>query len=193
MMQRTVLSLVGLAAVPFAPLAAQSAADGSRPVVQALPSPAVGELNAALRRISRNARDVDALLDAGSASLRLDDIDAAIGFYTRAREAQPGNPQASLGLARSLMRSDRPVEALEMLRDAEKAGASSQSIAVEKGLAYDLVGDNAAAQQEYARVLAGSDGSTRCSKSRISRPIARARLHWRSWGRKRKRLRSPKR
>lgn len=143
--------------IPLAPALAQSANEGSRPVVQPLPSPAVGELNSALRRISRNARDVDALTDAGFASLRLDDVEAAVGFFTRAQEVQPGNAQVKLGLASAYLRSERPVEALQLYREAEQAGASTVTMAADRGLAFDLVGDNAAAQQEYARVLNGNN------------------------------------
>ncbi|WP_324261189.1 SPOR domain-containing protein [Altererythrobacter sp. H2] len=157
MMHGKLLVLIATAALLANPAAAQTARDGSRAVVQPLPSPAVGELNSALRRISRNARDLDALLDAGFASLRLDDVEAAVGFFTRAQEIQPGNAQAKLGLAGAYLRSDRPVEAIEFYRAAEQAGASSQTMAADRGLAYDLVGDNAAAQQEYARALTGDN------------------------------------
>ena len=157
MMHRIPLFLALVALAPSSPVLAQSRGDGSRAVVQPLPSPAVGELNAALRRISRNARDVQALTDAGFASLRLDDVEAAIGFFTRAQEVQPGNAQVKLGLASAYLRSERPVEAIQLYREAEQAGASSQAMAADRGLAYDLVGDNAAAQQEYARALNGAN------------------------------------
>lgn len=157
MMQRIGLIAILAVMVPLAPVHAQAGSDGSRPVVQPLPSPAVGQLNAALRRISRNARDVEALTDAGFASLRLDDVEAAVGFFTRAQEVQPGNARVKLGLASAYLRSDRPVEAIQLYREAEQAGASSQEMAADRGLAYDLVGDNAAAQQEYARALTGAN------------------------------------
>ena len=158
MMHRIPLLLALAALAPSSPVSAQSRGDGSRAVVQPLPSPAVGELNAALRRISRNARDVQAVTDAGFASLRLDDVEAPIGFFTRAQEVQPGNAQVKLGLASAYLRSERPVEAIQLYREAEQAGASSQAMAAARGLAYDLVGDNAAAQQEYARTLNGANG-----------------------------------
>lgn len=157
-MYRSVLTLVMLGLAPATAVQAQAASDGSRAVVQPLPSPAVGELNSALRRISRNARDVDALLAAGSASLRLNDNEAAAGFYSRARDVEPRNAQAAVGLANAYLRSDRPVEALQLYREAEQAGASTQAMAADRGLAYDLVGENAAAQQEYARALTGAGG-----------------------------------
>ena len=157
-MYRSVLTLVVLGLAPAAVVQAQTASDGSRAVVQPLPSPAVGELNSALRRISRNARDVEALIAAGSASLRLNDNEAAAGFYSRARDVEPRNAQAAAGLANAYVRSDRPVEALQLYREAEQAGASTQAMAADRGLAYDLVGENAAAQQEYARALTGAGG-----------------------------------
>lgn len=157
MMQRIGLIAILAVMVPLAPARAQAGNDGSRPVVQPLPSPAVGELNAALRRISRNARDVEALTEAGFASLRLDDVEAAVGFFIRAQEVQPRNARVKLGLASAYLRSERPVEAIQLYREAEQAGASTQEMAADRGLAYDLVGDNAAAQQEYTRALTGAN------------------------------------
>lgn len=157
MMNGRLFTVFALGALPLAPAAAQVEASGSRPVVQPLPSPAVGDLNTALRRIARNPRDVEGLVAAGFASLKLDDLDAAVGFFARAQEVEPGNAQVKLGLANAYLRSDRPVEALQLYAEAERAGASSQAMAADRGLAFDLVGDNAAAQQEYARALNGPE------------------------------------
>ncbi len=152
---RTLLAATALAGTAFA---VQAQTTGSRPVVQPLPPPAAGDLNAALRRLASNPRDTDALLSAGFASLQLNDIEAAVGFFGRAQDLQPTNARVKMGLAAAYVRSERPVEALQLFAEAEQAGANSQSVAGDRGLAFDLVGDNAAAQEQYARVLNGPDG-----------------------------------
>ena len=123
-------------------------------VVQPLPSRNVAALNQALQRLAHNPQSVDALLSAGTAALELGDIDAAIGFFGRADELSPGNPRAKLGMAAGFLRSERPVEALRLFTEAERAGVSSDRLSGDRGLAYDLVGDTAHAQEEYRKLLA---------------------------------------
>lgn len=155
-------SLTSLFAFGFALSGAVAAAQPamlpvSQAVVQALPPPAVSDLNTALRLLARNSQNLDALLQAGYASLDLGDIDAAIGFFGRAEELSPGNPRVKTGLAAAFVRSERPIEALRMFDEAERAGAATVSLASDRGLAYDLVGDHAAAQAQYASALSGPD------------------------------------
>ncbi|MEZ5696570.1 MAG: tetratricopeptide repeat protein [Sphingomonadaceae bacterium] len=131
-------------------------------MVQPLPPPAVQDLNDALSRLARNTRDVDALIDAGTAALKLGDVEGAIGFFGRADELSPGNARVKAGLAGAFVRSERPIEALRLFAEAEKAGASTLELDGERGLAFDLVGDNASAQAHYRRALTQSeDAETR--------------------------------
>ncbi len=97
---------------------------------------------------------MDALIHAGSASLALDDVQAAIGFFGRADDLSPNNPSVLTGLADAYVAARRPIEALRLYARAEAAGATPQTFAAGRGLAFDLVGDNAAAQSEYRRYLA---------------------------------------
>lgn len=155
------------------PVAAQSSdAAQSRAVVQPLPPAGVEELNTALLRLARNSRDLDALIDAGNASLRLNDIDAAIGFFGRADELSPGNPQVKIGLAGAFVRSERPLEALRLFDEAERAGASSAALAEERGLAYDLVGDPVSAQVQYARAIAARPNDEVTRRLALSQAIS---------------------
>ena len=153
-MTHRILTLLGtaglgsLAALSPMPLTAQGTA-----VVQPLPPAASGELNRALRRLDSNPRDVDALIMAAAASLELGDIDAAIGFYGRADELSPGNPRVKAGTAAAYVRVQRPVEALRLFDEAERAGVRPISMAGDKGLAHDLVGNNREAQLAYRRAL----------------------------------------
>ena len=166
------LCLAGAAAIA-APLAAQgSDAAPSRAVVQPLPPAGVDDLNTALMRLARNSRDLDALIDAGNASLQLNDIDAAIGFFGRADELSPGNPRVKVGLAGAFVRSERPLEALRLFDEAERAGASTAALAEERGLAYDLVGDPASAQAQYARALAVRSSDELVRRMALSQAIS---------------------
>lgn len=149
----------------FAPTAVAQAAGGSayqREVVQPLPSPAVAQLNSALHRLAADVHDVSALVDAGAASLKLDDIDAAIGFFSRAAELAPDNPHAKAGLGAAFVRSENPYDALLLFEEAERAGALPATLAGDRGFAHDLVGDNAGAQAFYREALAlGPDAEVR--------------------------------
>ncbi len=125
----------------------------SRPVVQPLPSPEVERLNAALKTLARRPRNLDALIEAGNASLRLDDLDAAIGFFGRAEELSPNNPRVKMGQGAVYLRSGRPIEALRLFSEAEQAGASSRDVLADRGLAYDMVGDQIRAMAMYRQAL----------------------------------------
>ncbi|GAA4643239.1 hypothetical protein GCM10023115_11990 [Pontixanthobacter gangjinensis] len=125
----------------------------SQAVVQPLPPAGVSELNSALRRLAANSRDVNALVDAGNASIKVNDIDAAIGFFGRAEELSPGNARVKIGLAAAYVRKQRPLDALQLFDEAERAGASAGNLSGERGLAYDLVGDNGSAQFHYQQAL----------------------------------------
>ncbi|NTZ42179.1 tetratricopeptide repeat protein [Altererythrobacter sp. SALINAS58] len=159
----------GAIVLPAAPAAAQTV---SRPVVQSLPSPAVADLQTALRRLARDTRDLDALIDAGTASLQLGDIDAAIGFFGRAEDLSPGNPRIKVGLAGAFLRSDRPLEALRLFSEAEAAGASTAALAGDRGLAYDLVGDNVSAQAQYRSAISSGGDAEMQRRLALSQAIA---------------------
>ena len=102
------------------PVAAQETV--SQPVVQALPAPEVQRLNRALVALAKAPRDRDTLIEAGQASLGVDDLEAAIGFFGRAAGADAGQVDAD-GLAQrefagelSLGGELRPVRGAPCLR-----------------------------------------------------------------------------
>ena len=142
-----------LVLAPCAMAAGQGSDAVSRPVVQALPPPAASDLNTALMRLARNPEDAGALVDAGNASLKVGDIEAAIGFFSRADILRPGNARAKAGLGSAHVRSENPFDALLMFEEAEKAGIVPALIAGDRGLAYDLVGDSIHAQELYRLAL----------------------------------------
>lgn len=144
----------------------------SRPVVQPLPPPASADLSAALRRLAADSRDFQALIDAGKASLKLNDVDAALGFFGRADAVRSGDPQVKAGLAAAYLRSDKPIEALQLFAEAERGGAIDTQAMADRGLAYDLVGDNAAAQAQYRAALAHGQDTETIMRLALSQAIA---------------------
>jgi Flp pilus assembly protein TadD len=126
----------------------------SRPIVQPTPAHDGMALDAALGRLARDPRDIDALIAAGNAALAMGDVDAATGFFRRADQVSPNNPRVTAGLAGAMVRNGDPFDAIPLFDQAEKAGALDGALAADRGLAYDLVGDNGTAQRYYRQSLA---------------------------------------
>lgn len=137
---------LGLTVLP-ATLAAQE-------VVQQLPNPASETLNDAMRRLSRNPASLPALLDAGRASINLGDLDAAEGFYERAEAIAPTDGAVLAGKALLAVHRVDPLSALRLFDAARAAGTDLDPYAADHGLALDLTGQNAAAQERYGVALA---------------------------------------
>src|SRR3546814_7509710 len=72
-------------------------------------------LSSSLARIAANSSDTAALLDAGRASIDLEDYRAALGFLVRAEQARPrdGRSEEQTSELQSLMRSLYAVVCLE--------------------------------------------------------------------------------
>lgn len=141
-------------------------------MVQSVPSADAGTLNAALARLGRNPRDVAALMDAGDAARALGDFDAAIGFYRRADELSTNNPRIKAGLAKALVLGGDPIAAIPVFAEAERAGARPQLTSSDRGLAHDLVGDNATAQRYYRAAMGGAGDEELRMRLAISQAIA---------------------
>jgi Flp pilus assembly protein TadD len=100
-----------------------------------------------------------ALADAGNAALMLGDANAALNFFTRANAIRPSNGRIVAGLATATVRTENPFEALRLFDDAVRLGVSERSIAADRALAFDLLGNFGRAQQDYklARTASVSD------------------------------------
>jgi len=125
----------------------------AREVVQPLPSKEVTRLNQALMALAQRPQSISALVEAGNAALQLDDLDAAMGFFGRASEIEPGNARAKMGIAAVYIRSGRPIDALRLFREAESAGASASEVLLDRGLAFDLIGNSSQAQETYRAAI----------------------------------------
>lgn len=139
---------------------ALEALDQAAPAAPIIAEPAgAAELRAAMRRISLNPSDADAMADAGNAALALGDANAALNFFTRANTLRPGNSRIVAGLATATVRTENPFEALRLFDQAVSLGTNERAIALDRALAFDLLGNFNRAQQDYklARTASTSD------------------------------------
>jgi len=144
----------------------------AQPVVQSVPDGGSRMLNAALARLARDPRDLAALIDAGNAALQMGDVDAAVGFFSRADQLSPNNMRVKAGLAGALVRSENPYDAIPLFTEAERAGAMDAMLLSDRGLAYDLVGDNTTAQRYYRQSLAAGANDETSRRLALSQAMA---------------------
>lgn len=129
-------------------------------------------LQDALRRIARNSNDSSALADAGLAALALGDTRAAIGFLAKADEIYPRSGRVKAGLARALLLEQNPFGAIRYFDEAVTNGISVKDIAVDRGLAYDLIGRNEDAQKDYKLALSHGQSDLLLKRYAISLGIS---------------------
>lgn len=148
------------------------AAQVSRPVVQQVPGGDGVRLNAALARLARNPRDIDALIDAGVASLAAGDGDAAIGFYQKADALSPNTARIKAGLAGAYVLTGDPASAIPLFDAAEKLGMIDGERTADRGLAFDMVGDATTAQRYYHEALMAGPNEETSRRLALSQAIA---------------------
>jgi len=129
---------------------------GAQQMVQSLASTDADLLAAQMRQLAANPRDVNALATAGELSLKLGDLSAAASLFARADKVDSGNGRVKAGMAAILVRSERPGEALRFYEQAERSGLPTTRYAADRGLAYDLIGEQERAQRDYRAALAVS-------------------------------------
>ncbi|MDK8185283.1 MULTISPECIES: SPOR domain-containing protein [Sphingomonas] len=138
-------------------LAAAPMPSFAQEVVQPLPGTTdADKLGDVMRRVAQNPRNVDALVEAAELSIHLDDLSGAASLLARAEKVDARDPRVKAGMASILVRSERPGEALRYFTQAEAAGLPPARFAGDRGLAYDLIGDQARAQRDYRLALANA-------------------------------------
>ncbi len=110
-------------------------------------------LTAALALVAANASDGPALLQAGQAALTMGDGRAALSFLSRAEAAMPQNPVIKAALGAALVRMEDPEQAMRYFDAAIAAGGLDRAYMADRALAFDLMGDQARAQADYAVVM----------------------------------------
>ncbi|MDD1452572.1 hypothetical protein NHF48_019235 [Sphingomonas sp. H160509] len=145
-------------------LAAVPAAASAQAVVQAIPGTTdADKLGDVMRQLASNPRNIDALIKAGDLSMGLGDLSGAAALFARAEKVNPRDGRAKAGMASILVRSERPGEALRYYAQAEGLGLDPRNFAADRGLAYDLIGQQDRAQRDYRVALrdAPDDETTR--------------------------------
>jgi len=162
-----VSALALLALLPAMPASAQMDAAAEEPVIvdpmtSARDAMARGDPAEALARylriLARDPRDLEALSGAGGAALAVGDADAAINFYVRAEKLSPRDGKIKAGLGSALVQKEQARAALRLFDNATDLGVPPIDIALDRGLAYDLRGDNRKAQADYNLLLRARPG-----------------------------------
>ena len=110
-------------------------------------------LSSSLARIAANNSDTRALLDAGRASIDLEDYRAALGFLVRAEQASPRDGSVKAALGSAMVHMENPTRALDYFGEAQLMGAPERLFLADRGLARDLLGQQDAAQRDYQLAL----------------------------------------
>lgn len=135
--------------------AAPASAQGSYSPYDESPAAALARY---VRTLASEPKDFEALIGAGKAALELGDAQAAAGFFARADEVDPRSPQPQAGMGAVSVANGEPQAALPYFKRAQQLGASVSSFACDRGLAYDLLGQQSQAQADYKLAMAGRDG-----------------------------------
>ncbi|MFC3581768.1 SPOR domain-containing protein [Sphingomonas hylomeconis] len=140
------------AAALVAPLALAGAAQAQIVFVQPA-TPDADALADEMRLLAANPSNVNAMVRAGELTLKLDDSTAAAGFFARAERIDPSNPRIKAGKGTILVQAGRPGEALRLFAEAEALRGDVRRFAADRGLAYDLIGEQERAQRDYRLAL----------------------------------------
>jgi Flp pilus assembly protein TadD len=142
------------AALVFASPAAAQASYGYQQ-----PESAAAALARHVRALASDPRDFGALIAAGKASLELGDTQAAAGFFARADEVNPRSPLPQAGMGAVSVANGEPLAAMPYFARAQQLGAPLSMIGCDRGLAYDLLGQQGQAQADYRAALNGPDAT----------------------------------
>jgi Flp pilus assembly protein TadD len=135
-------------------VAAPAAAQGSYSQYDESPASALARY---VRTLASDPKDFASLIGAGKAALALGDAQAAAGFFARADEVNPQSPLPQAGMGAVSVANGDPRGALSYFKRAQQLGASVASFACERGLAYDLMGQQQQAQADYRLAMGGAD------------------------------------
>jgi Flp pilus assembly protein TadD len=111
-----------------------------------------------VRALASDPRDFDALIGAGRSALVLGDTQAAAGFFARADEVNPQSPLPQGGMGSVSVANGEAQAALAYFARAQQLGATAAMLGCNRGLAYDLLGQQAKAQADYHAAINGPDG-----------------------------------
>jgi Flp pilus assembly protein TadD len=135
-------------------IAAPASAQGSYSPYNETPAAALARY---VRNLAENPKDFDSLIGAGRAALELGDPQAAAGFFARADEVNPSSPWPQAGMGAVQVANGDAKGALPYFTRAQQLGATQVTLGCDRGLAYDMLGQQAKAQADYRAALSGAD------------------------------------
>ena len=159
------LILIAALGAPAFPVAAQYAAVS--------PADPGTSLAGALRTLSNEPRNFQALIAAGRASLDMGDTQAAAGFYGRAEEASPQSPVPKIGMGAAMTAMGDARGAMTYFDRAQGLGAPQSLLALDRGLAFDLLGQQSRAQSDYRVAMFGTQADEARRRLALSLAISR--------------------
>lgn len=110
-----------------------------------------------VRILASDPRNFEALVTAGRAALETGDPQAAASFFGRAQEVNPNSYLPPAGMGAALAATGDATDSLSYFARAQQLGASVPVIGADRGLAYDLLGQQAQAQSDYRAALVGAE------------------------------------
>jgi hypothetical protein len=125
-----------------------------------------------VRTLASDPKDFSALIGAGRAALALGDAQAAAGFFARADEVNPRSPLPQAGMGAVSVANGEPQAALPYFARAQQLGAPVATFGADRGLAYDLMGQQARAQADYRSALGGADSDEASRRLALSLAIS---------------------
>ena len=152
--------------------------DGSAPPLPVAPIGAENSADALSRNVrilAQRPRDYKALIEAGRAALDMGDAETAVGFFGRAADVLPTAAAPKAGMGAALVAMGEASHALTEFERAARFGATVSSFSVDRGLARDLLGQQALAQADYKLALAGPDADEARRRLALSQAISRNR------------------
>jgi cell division septation protein DedD len=134
-----------------------------------------------VRALADNPQDFNSLIGAGRAAIALGDPHAAGGFFARADEVNPRSPLPQSGMGAVAVLNGEPHAALPYFNRAQQLGAPVSTFALDRGLAYDLLGRQAEAQADYRIAMTGRDSDEARRRLALSLAISGNRAEALQW------------
>ena len=145
---------IRLAGVLLCTLAGMASAQGSYSPYNESPAAALARY---VRTLASDPKDFETLIGAGKAALEMGDAQAAAGFFARADEVNPRSPLPQAGMGAVSVANGDPQAALPYFKRAQELGLPLSAFGCDRGLAYDLLGQQTQAQADYRAALNGRD------------------------------------
>jgi tetratricopeptide (TPR) repeat protein len=154
---RPILTCAGAVLVAVsAPAMAQATAGYAYQQQAETPSDALARY---LRVLASDPKDFSSLIGAGKAALQIGDPQAAAGFFARADEVNSRSPLPQAGMGAVSVANGEATAAMPYFTRALQLGAAPSQIGCDRGLAYDLMGQQKLAQADYRAALNGPDAT----------------------------------